>query len=135
MNEQDTPGGDDRRPTPVRMAMEGPEAEQEEAQSEDRVVTDPERGEDWVVRVSGQSSSGILPLRVISLLEIAFSRVGEPEKPIRRALCQGESLDELKDEDLLRLLTESRPYDPVDLQDGRKSGRNPRSRPRQGRNQ
>ncbi len=134
MNEEDTPGSDDRRPTPVRMAMEGPEAEQEETQSEDRVVPDPEGGEDWVVRVSGQSSSGILPLRVISLLEIAFSRAGEPEKPLRRALCQGESLDELKDEDLLRLLDLSRPYDPVDLQGGGESVRNSRSRSRQGRN-
>lgn len=132
MEESERPGAEDRRPTPVRMAMEGTEAGAAEDTSEFRTLADPGGGSDWVVRVSGRSSSGILPLRVISLLELSFARVDEPESPLRRAICQGTSLDEFKDEELLRALADSRPFEPVQTKDDPRTGKGPRGRGRQG---
>lgn len=112
MEDKEGTGSEDRRPTPVRMAMEGQDPETaEEGGQEIRRFPDPWGGEDWVARISGRSASGILPLRVIDLMEISFSRADEPERPVRRAVCQGNSLAELEDEELLRLLDESRPYE------------------------
>ncbi|MFO8175795.1 MAG: hypothetical protein R6T96_16040 [Longimicrobiales bacterium] len=103
-------GTEDRRPTPVRMAMEGSEDETEEQDSEVRRVEDPAAGEEWVVRISGRAGSGILPLRVIPLMEVVFSKAHEPEVPLWRAICQGESLEDLQDPALLQLLREARPF-------------------------
>ena len=78
-----------RRPTPVRMVMEGAEAETSNEPLDQRTIPDPEGGEEWVVTVGGRSASGVLPLRTVSLLELYFARAGEPQVPVRRTLCPG----------------------------------------------
>jgi len=123
MEDPENGGPEDRRPTPVRMAMEGSESE-EEKKPELRTFVEQDDGIEWVVQVSGRSSSGILPLRVIPLMELVFSRSEEPSSPLRKAICQGEELDLLQDEDLVKLLRESRPYQQPDLE--------PRGRGRRG---
>lgn len=131
MDSTENGGGEDRRPTPVRMAMESSEAEVEEQVPAARTLPDPDGGEEWVVRVAGRSSSGILPLRTISLIEVVFSRVQEPDKPLRRAICRGRALEELDDEDLLGLLRDSRPFESPEPGDEGRRRRNPRGKPRQ----
>jgi hypothetical protein len=115
MDEVDKENSEDRRPTPVRMAMEGTENEPEEEAPDFRTFTDPQDDREWVVRILGRSGSGILPLRVIPLMELAFARPEEPEKPVRSVLCQGEALADLKDGDLIRLLGRSKVFEAPDL--------------------
>lgn len=69
------------------------------------------------------------PLRIISLLEVGFFRSAEAGVPERAALCQGESLDDLAEEALLRLLRDSRPVKAPapDLPAGGRKGRRRRS--------
>lgn len=134
MDVPENEGDQDRRPTPVRAVMEGTEPEESEEHNPDfRTVIEPETGKEWIARVSGQSGSGILPLRVISLLEIAFSRPDEPEKPLRRAICQGRSLGDLREEDLLKLLGESRPVESPHPKDEARAQKGSRGRSRQNR--
>ena len=108
------PAGEEegRRPTPVRMAMEGVEGDASPPPEEDRAVVEPTSGTEWVVTLSGRSGSGILPLRSIPLMELTFSKGQEPERPLRRVLTRGEDLVGLTDEDLLDLLAVSEPYRP-----------------------
>lgn len=101
-----------RRPTPVRMAMEGVENEAAAPTEERRTVVDPSSEAEWVVAVSGRSGSGILPLRTIPLLELTFAKGEEPDRPVLRALTRGEELHPFTDEDLLRLLASAEPYRP-----------------------
>lgn len=132
MGDTENGGPEDRRPTPVRMAMEGSEGEEEKG-PELRTFLEPDDGREWVVQVSGRSSSGILPLRVIPLMELAFSRPEEPGSPLRQAICQGEGLDDLQDEDLVKLLRESRPFRQPDLEPrSRGRGRGQKGKPRSG---
>jgi hypothetical protein len=121
--------GDDRRPTPVRMVMEGMDPEGGEGGGRERALTDPETGLDWVVTVAGRAVSGVLPVRTIPLMELSFSRAGQSRAPERRAVCRGEDLPELTDTELLALLRRSEPYsDPLEpgekhAGDRRRSGR------------
>ena len=118
-----------RRPTPVRMVMEGAEAETSDVPMDRRTIPDPDGGEEWVVTVGGWSVSGILPLRTVSLLELYFARVGEPQVPVRRTLCPGENLEDFSDGQIEQAFHASEPYSPS-LREEREG--NGRSRGRRG---
>ena len=120
----------DRRPTPVRAAMDSVEPGAEEADAPDRTVLDPDDGQEWVVRVTGRSRSGVVPLRIIPLMEVVFSRVEAPGVAVRRALCKGESADAVSEEDLIRLLKESGPASQAEAKGPPREGRDRRKRPR-----
>lgn len=124
---------EDRRPTPVRMVMEGTDHEGSGGEDREREFVDPETGEAWVVAVVGRAVSGILPLRTVPLMELDFFRPGESRTPARRAVCKGEDLSGLTDSELLTVLQGSEPYrDPHDpekksTEDRRRPGRNRRN--------
>jgi hypothetical protein len=101
-----------RRPTPVRMVMEG--GSEAEATKDDRarVFHDEDTGSDWRAILTGWSASGILPLRTVPLVELTFSKAETPEEPLRRALCRGEGLGEMSDSQLLEALRNSEPFRP-----------------------
>ena len=98
-----------KRPTPVRLAMETGDAENGGEGDEVRTVRNPDDGREWIVRVSGRSAGGVLPLRTIPLLELTFFHADDPHQPLRRALCQGEGLESLQDEELISGLGASSP--------------------------
>lgn len=126
------PEGDDRRPTPVRMAMEHAD-EESEGDGDQVLVRDPATGVEWVVRVCGRSSAGILPLRSIPLMEVAFSKAGTPDLPVRRAILPDGNLREIPDPELLSVLEVSEPFQtPREIPKG-KSGRERRGPRRRGR--
>ena len=106
----DADGEEGRRPTPVRTVMEGGGGEGEEAELELRKFRDPASGEEWIVWISGRSISGILPLRTIPLMELAFAKAEDPRQPLRRATSQGSVLEPLLDDDLVELLHASISY-------------------------
>ena len=110
MDEMEKDGVEDRRPMSVRAAMEASEPEEEDQGSLPRHFSDPKTGQDWVVRISGRSNSGVLPLRVIPLMELNFSKSEAPDVPVRRAIYQGESMDELDDPALLSLFRSAGPF-------------------------
>jgi hypothetical protein len=112
MEEGENEAGLNRRPTPVRMAMEPDESAGEQRGGEVRAFQDPGTGEEWIARVSGRSMSGVVPLRVIPLMEVDFFRADEAATPSRRGLRQGESLDDLDEDGLLRFFHASGPYLP-----------------------
>lgn len=99
-----------RRPTPVRMVMEGGEGNEDESTGESRIVHDEQESQDWMVKVSGRSGSGILPRRTVQLMELTFSRAEDPDEPLRRVLCHGEDLLALSEAEVLAFLRESEPY-------------------------
>ena len=99
-----------RRPTPVRAVMEGGDDEGKGSKDETRRVHDEESGSDWVVRVSGRSASGILPLRTVPLMELSFAPAEQPGLPLRRALCRGQELVDMPDPELLACFRNSNPY-------------------------
>jgi len=99
-----------RRPTPVRMVMEGGDEETKGRQEGKRVIHDEESGLDWVVTVTGWSASGILPLRTVPLMELNFAQSVEPERPLRRALCYGGDLADIPDDQILSSLRSSEPF-------------------------
>ena len=103
-----TEGG--RRPTPVRMVMEGGAEEAKGRPDEKRVIHDEGSGLDWVVTVSGRSVSGILPIRTVLLMELNFAKAEEPDRPLRRALCHGGDLAEVPDDQLLSSFKSSEPF-------------------------
>jgi hypothetical protein len=111
MDEMEKNGVEDRKPMSVRAAMEGSEPDEEDRGSLRREFCDPKTGQDWVVRISGRSISGVLPLRVIPLMELNFSRSEAPDVPLRRAIYQGESMDELDDSALLSLFRSAGPLE------------------------
>jgi hypothetical protein len=133
MTEDQINGGEDRRPMPARAAMETTDSESE---SEERVPplrrfrANPK--EEWVVRVSGRSTSGVLPLRVIPLMELSFARAEAPEASLRRAICQGESLEEVDDAALLDLLDSSEAIESRGTEKGGVSRRDRRTPVRKG---
>ncbi|MFC1659963.1 hypothetical protein ACFL3S_00675 [Gemmatimonadota bacterium] len=98
-----------RTPTPVRVVMEPGDAEGIGVVQEERIIRVPPGGREWAVRVSGSSAGGVPPLRTIPLLELAFSNPDDPDQPVRRAVCHGESLTDLMDEDLIALLMAAGP--------------------------
>jgi hypothetical protein len=111
MEEMEADGSQDRRPVPVRAAMESPEPEPVEDTPRLRRVVDPTAGAEWIARVTGRSTSGVIPLRVIPLVELTFSKAEAPDVPVRRAIYQGEPLEELDDDTLLRLLRSAGPVE------------------------
>jgi hypothetical protein len=74
-----------------------------------RQFLEAESGQEWVAKVAGRSTSGVLPLRVIPLMEVTFSKVEAPEVALSRAISPGESLEELDDASLVSLLKSSGP--------------------------
>ena len=110
MAEEEDQESTDRRPTPVRQAMEAGEPSSKGPMAENRSFHDPEDGQEWIARVSGRTTSGVLPLRTISIMELTFCRVREPDVPVRHALCQGDSMADMEDGELLQLLRTSRPH-------------------------
>jgi hypothetical protein len=102
--------GGDRRPTPVRMGIEAGEDAEDLDQENTRVVKEVETEIDWIVRVSGRSASGVIPLRTIPLMELTFSRLETPNEPLRRVLHHGETLARIPDHELLSLLGKSEPF-------------------------
>jgi hypothetical protein len=94
--------------------MEPGKDEKADGGEESRVISDPRDGRDWLVRVSGQSAGGILPLRTVPLLELSFAPAEDPHQPLRRAICRGEGLEGLQDEELLACLRDSNPIPPPD---------------------
>lgn len=112
MGENANEAGQNRRPTPVRKAMEGSESEGGGGGSEAREFRDSTTGQEWIARISGRSMSGVAPLRLIPLIEVEFSKADQPAQPVRRGLRQGDSLNDLDENGLLRLLRESSPYTP-----------------------
>lgn len=99
-----------RRPTPVRMAMEGGEEEKPEGEENLRMIREEETGVEWVVSVSGHSASGVLPLRTVSLMELNFAKADAPDRPLRRAVCSGGDLAEVSSQELLAVLKSSGPF-------------------------
>jgi hypothetical protein len=100
-------GEEGRRPTPVRLAMEGTEEDEEERRRRLRTIQDEETGEVWIVTLAGRSASGILPLRTVPLMELNFARIDEPDLPLRRAIYQGDDLTRIQDRELLESLKAS----------------------------
>lgn len=126
---------DNRRPTPVRVAMEGAEEEEAHPAEDRRVITDPGTGDDWVVTVEGRSASGILPLRSVPLLELHFARMDSPDSPGQRILCQGTGLESFMDEELLTAFRASEPIPPPSEEEPPASDSRPkRAKGRRGRN-
>lgn len=113
-----------RRPTPVRLVMEGSEEGEGESSPESRVFRDGAGDQEWIARIVGRSGSGILPLRTVQLMEVVFSRTEEPERLLRSAICQGEDLMDLSEEEILALLEGSEPYrEPGEESDGKEGRR------------
>jgi hypothetical protein len=75
-----------------------------------RTIRDPETGKEWVVSVTGRSGSGILPLRSVPIMEVTFSKVEDPGRPLRRAMVVEEDLEAVPDPMLLDSFRCSRPY-------------------------
>lgn len=111
MDEKEANGQEDRRPMSVRAAMETSEPEGGEQAPQLRHFLDPKSAQEWVARISGRSTSGVLPLRVIPLMEVNFSKAEAPDVPISRAISQGETLEELDDASLVALLKSSGPME------------------------
>jgi hypothetical protein len=99
-----------RRPTPARVVMEGAAHGTVGLGSQRRAFRDPANGQEWVLEVTGRSTSGVLPLRLIHLMDVSFALADNPEVPLRRALCPEGSLEDLDDEEIMRLFRRSRPH-------------------------
>jgi len=124
-------GDEDRRPTPVRLVMEAGGKEKEPGEEvEPRRVRDPKTNKEWVVSVTGRSGSGILPLRSVPIMEVAFSDPDDPKRPIRRAMAIEGDLETISDQVLLESLGRSRPFtEPLQERgDGERRGRGGRGR-------
>jgi hypothetical protein len=101
---------DGRRPTPVRMAMEGVEDAVEEDKGQPRIIEDPDSGVRWIVTVGGRSASGILPLRTVPIMELNFAKEDGPNEARKTVLCYGKDLSDVPDPDLLACLRRSGPF-------------------------
>jgi hypothetical protein len=124
------PGGEEgdqgHRPTPARVVMEGAVDEERGGGPQRRTLRDPADGREWVLEVVGRSTSGVLPLRSIRLMEVRFATADNPELPLRTVLCQEADLDDLSDDEVLGLFHMSRAC-------GRSDERNEGPRPGEGR--
>lgn len=136
--EQEGPGGaedDSRRPTPVRMAMDGGEASDLEDEGVPRVIEDLAEGARWIVTVVGRSVSGILPLRTVPVMELSFAKEEAPNEALKTVLCFGGDLTEIPDHELLTCLERSGPFrEPMRPREdrGRKGRRTKGPRPPKG---
>jgi len=77
--------------------------------NESRILVDPATGQEWIARVTGRSSSGVVPVRTISLMEVSFFRAKDPETPVRHKLCRSEAMEDLGEEGILQLFRTSLP--------------------------
>jgi hypothetical protein len=96
------------RPTPARVVMEGPSEAGSGAGPQRRTFRDPSNGREWVLSVAGRTTSGVLPLRTIRLMEVQFAPAESPEGPCRMVLSQETGLAELSEEEVLSLFRRSR---------------------------
>jgi hypothetical protein len=125
---------EDRRPTPVRQVMESGVEETGGEEGELRTIRDPESGQKWIATVTGQSGSGILPVRSVPVMEVVFSHAENPGRPLRRAVEYDRALSGVSDPELLVILRGARPYtEPLTKPsagdgEGRKRGRTRSSR-------
>ncbi len=119
-----------RRPTPVRMVMDGGEGPETEAKSDVKAFLDPLTGDSWVARVSGRSNGGVLPLRTIPLMEVEFFKETEPDSPLRHAVWQGASLEGLDEGALNLLFQASNPYSTPKPEEAPRDRKKRRGRPR-----
>ena len=69
-------------------------------------------GKEWIARITGRSTSGVVPVRTISLMEVSFYRADAPETPVRHTLCRSKTLEDIGDEGILQLFRASLPYPP-----------------------
>lgn len=100
---------DDRRPTPVRVAMDTPppgDSRPTEALPSRRFQLG---DEEWIVRITGRTVTGTRPDPGAHLMELTFYRAPEPDEPVRELLTVERDLDLFYDEDLGELLERSRP--------------------------
>lgn len=104
--------GQDRRPTPVRVVMDGAPEKEGISGNESRILVDPATGQEWIARITGRSSSGVVPTRSIALMEVAFFSPGDPDTPVRHTLCQSEAMGELGEDGILQVFRASLPYRP-----------------------
>lgn len=116
---------DSRRPTPVRMAMDGGEEADLEDEGVPRIIADLEDGTRWIVTVVGRSASGILPRRTVPVMELSFAKEEAPNEALKTVLCFGKDLSDVPDHDLLTCLGRSGPFrEPMRPQaDGDRKGR------------
>jgi hypothetical protein len=124
-NQEPTSDGNekDRRPTPVRMVMEGGDEEEKDGREQPRLIRDEVNEVDWIVTVTGRSVSGVLPLRTVPLMELTFAKALEPDRPLRRALRFDGVLEDIPDHELLSDLRGSEPYrEPIQEPDGQEQG-------------
>ena len=98
------------RPTPARVVMGGAVDDGGGVGAQRRAFRDPADGLEWVLAVVGRSTSGVLPLRSIRLMEVSFATANNPELPLRMVLCQEGDLGDLSDDEVLGLFRMSRAY-------------------------
>jgi len=103
-------GAQDRRPTPVRVVMDGGPDREDIPGNEFRILVDPATGQEWIARITGRSNSGVVPTRSIALMEVAFFRPEDPDTPLRHRLCRSEAMEDLGEEGILQLFRTSLPY-------------------------
>lgn len=100
---------DERRPTPVRVAMDAPppgDSRPTEALPARRF----EAGEEeWIVRITGRTITGTRPDPGAPLMELTFYRAPESDEPVRELLTVERDLDAFYEEDLEELLARARP--------------------------
>lgn len=105
--------GGTRQPTPVREAMDavppeiGPSSPTELPSRSFHTAED----EEWIVRVSGTTTTGLPADAGAPLLHLTFFRAAAPETPLREALGVGEALDDLGEEELRDHLGRARPVE------------------------
>ena len=102
----------DRRPTPVRTAMETEEEPDDLSAGPEntRTFEDPASGARWTAEITGQSMSGVLPLRTVPILEVVFKPEGYDGPPLKRALHQGESLAGFSEAEMIELLAGAKDF-------------------------
>ncbi len=114
--------------------MEGSTDAKAEPEENRRVFRDPANDRDWVLTVTGRSTSGVLPLRSIRLMDVTFALAESPAVPLRRALCREALLEGLTEDEVLKLFRRSRPHrssEPKTQRDRSGEGRRKAGRDRQ----
>lgn len=96
------------RPTPARVVMEGPSEGGSGAGPQRRTFRDPSMGREWVLSIVGRSTSGVLPLRTIRLMEVQFAPAEGSEGPCRTVVSRDTDLAELSEDEVLGLFRLSR---------------------------
>lgn len=99
-----------RRPTPVRMVMEGGDEGTDGSGEVARTFHEARSGQEWVVSVVGYSASGVLPLRSVPILELSFARADAPDRQLRSAIHFGTALENLSDQEVLECFHRARPF-------------------------